>query len=122
MKTLVEKLQSAGHEIATEQGALEFFALFQREDSEKWDVLVAAPWMRDRVKALRVVSEKLQQRLTPEELVQLARVVILEHQNAAYQQFIKTHEVKGKTIQLKNESIFGQDIRNAYLLTSGSLG
>jgi hypothetical protein len=122
MQTFVDKLRSAGREIAAENGPLEFFALFQREDSEKWDVLVAAPWMRDRVKALRIVSEKLQQRLSPDELIQLARVVILEHQNAAYQQFVKSHEVTGKAIQLKNESIFGQDIRNAYLLTSGSLG
>lgn len=120
MDSLIQKLQAVRLEIAAEFGRLDFFALFQRADTEKWDVLVAASWFENETAGLRLIAKKLQDRLTTGELLQLARVVVLDDSSRSYRQFVETHQAEGTVIQLHNETIFGQDVRNAYVLASGS--
>jgi hypothetical protein len=80
MKEILDKLKSVVKALEKEHGSILLFALFLREDSlEKWDVVISAPWLNSSKKeAYKMVISKIQKALSPSELVQLSRVVILD--------------------------------------------
>src|SRR5208283_5659406 len=61
MKEIVQKLVEAEREMAEEKGPFLIFALFLREDApDRWDVIVAAPWVTaDKAGALQYIANKL---------------------------------------------------------------
>lgn len=81
MKEILDKLKFAVQVLEKEQGPMLLFALFLREDSlEKWDIVVSASWLSStEKKAYKMVISKIQAALSPSELVQFARVVILDN-------------------------------------------
>jgi hypothetical protein len=79
LETLKEKLEGLAEDLNAAKSKLHFLGLVHRVDApDRWDLLVSsdqlAPWSME---ALRYVSERLQKILTPEELVQISRVVAL---------------------------------------------
>lgn len=80
MKEILDKLKSVVQVLEKEHGPILLFALFLREDSlEKWDIIVSAPWLSSSEKeAYKMVVSKIQVALSPSELVQFSRIVILD--------------------------------------------
>lgn len=85
MKEIIEKLMRIEKETSAEKGQYDLFALFLREDAnDKWDILVSADWVnKNKEEALRYLSQKIQKTFTPNELLQISRVVIIEENNPA---------------------------------------
>jgi len=82
MIEILEKLKSVVKTLEKEnEKSMLLFALFLREDSlEKWDIVVSAPWLSSSEKnAYQLVVSKVQAILSPSELVQFSRIVILDH-------------------------------------------
>ncbi len=81
MKEILDKLKSAVQALEKGHGSILLFALFLREDFlEKWDIVVSASWLKStEMEAYKLVVSKIQEVLSPSELVQFSRVVILDN-------------------------------------------
>jgi hypothetical protein len=81
MKEILDKLKTVVQSLEKDCGSISLFALFLREDSlKKWDILVSASWLSSsEKKSYETIISKVQSVLTPVELVQFSRVVILDN-------------------------------------------
>lgn len=122
MKYILEKLKALVLELEKEKGPILVFALFLREDPlEKWDIVVSAPWLNSNdMKSYKTLASKIQGVLSSQELVQLARIVILDV-NDPVVSFLQESETvtNGHYGEVSGESFserFGFTIKRAYLL------
>lgn len=120
MKELVEKISAIERETSLEKGDYNLFALFLREESSnKWDILVSANWIdENKEKALKYLAQKIQTEFTSEELVQIARIVIIEGENPALPELQQTINTEHGTAEIKDSTLFGLQIKHAFLITS----
>lgn len=79
MKEILDKLKSVVQALEKDHQPILLFALFLIEDSlQKWDIVISAPWLSsDEKNAYKIVVSEIQANLSPSELVQFSRVVIL---------------------------------------------
>jgi hypothetical protein len=120
MKQMIEKLAALERTIATEKGDLSLFALLLREDAaDKWDLLLAAPWLEtDKKDSLAYVADKLRAQLTTQQLLLLSRIVILEKGNPVLEALHRMIQVQHGMGEVRDSSVFGVPIKQAYLITS----
>lgn len=120
MKKLLPRFVELERAIAEEKGGFAVFALFLREDAlDKWDLIVAAPWIEEERKdALSYVTRKVQAAFTAEELSQISRIVLLDVDNPAVE---AVHQAVGTIRHQQAEvrdNFFGLHIKHAYIVTS----
>lgn len=123
MRDLLEKFIELERRLSRERGEFSLFALFLREDaSDKWDLVVAAPWIEeDRKAALAYITTQIQQHFTPEELARLSRIVLVNQSNPALEamnQVINCHHGQN---EVRDSNFFGLQIKHAYIITSQRL-
>ncbi len=120
MKQMIEKLAALEQHIATEKGEFSLFALLLREDAEdKWDLLVAAPWLEtDKKEGLAYLVDKLRPQLTAQELLSLSRIVLLEKGNPVLEALHRMIQVQHGMGEVRDGIVFGVPIKHAYLITS----
>ncbi|TKJ47574.1 hypothetical protein CEE34_02905 [Candidatus Aerophobetes bacterium Ae_b3a] len=120
MKKFVEKLKQKEIEISQEKGDFALFALFLRGDiQDKWDLLVAAPWIeKDKPRALKYIASIIQKSFMPDELLKIARIVIIDLNNPALRTIHQAVNVEHGSVNVVNCNFFGLNIKNAYLITS----
>lgn len=120
MKESIDKLLKIERELVFQKGKFTLFALFLREDAEdNWDLLVAAPWIeKDKTGALKYIATKLQKSLTPQELLKLSRIVIIDEDNPALNAIHKAIHIEHGSAEIKDSVFFGLPIKHAYLITS----
>jgi len=120
MKKIIEKLKQKEIEISKNKGGFNLFALFLREDSpNKWDLLVAAPWIeKNKNNALKYIASIIQKTLNQEELLKISRIIIIDLNNKALSAIQRAVSVEHGTAEIANSSFFGLSIRHAYLITS----
>lgn len=123
MNQLVDKLRGIEDQVSKEKGDFLLFALFLREDApDLWDLLVAAPWIsKDKSKALHYLSSKLNGALTPEDVLKLSRIVIIESSNPALSALQQAINVEHGTAEIRDSNFFGLQIKHAFLITSRRL-
>lgn len=122
MKAILDKLKAVLSALEKEYGPILVFALFLRTDPlEKWDIVIAASWLNpNELSSYKIVNSKIQEMLSPSDLVQLARIVILSDHDpvVSFLQDSETvtnghfGEVAGEVFTDK----FGFTIKQAYLL------
>lgn len=122
MKSILDKLKEVVLKLEKEFGPMSVFALFLRVDPlEKWDIVVAAPWLNPNdFSSYNAITSKIQVALSTSELVQLARVVILSETDPVVTFLTNSEtvtnghfgEVSGDIFTEK----FGFTIKRAYLL------
>ncbi len=124
MKQLVEKLQSIAKEIANERGELSLFAFLLREEAEnKWDLVVAAPWLNtDSIEDINYIADKLKHYLDVSELLSISRIVLLDTYDSIVQKINNYCSVKpGGSLELYDLFSIGLPFfKHAYILTSQS--
>lgn len=120
MKALVEKLAKMELDIATKKGPFLLFALFLREDApDVWDLLVSAPWVEsDKMGSFKYLTNKLKSIATPQELIQLSRIVAIDRNDPALSAINSAFSVEHKILEIKDANLFGLQIKHAYLITS----
>jgi len=120
MKEIIEKFLKIEQEISSEKGALYLFALFLRENAiDVSDLLVAAPWIHNnKAEILKYVVGKVQKALTPKELVQLSRIVLIEKDNPILKDIQSTVHTKQGFVEITDSNFSGLAIKHAYLITS----
>lgn len=120
MTDTTEKLTALEKSIAAEKGSFLLFALFLREDApDRWDLLVAAPWIpKNKKTALKYFSDKLIRTLNQKELLKLSRIVIIEPDAPALAAIQQARHVEHSITELKDSNFFGMQIKHAYIITS----
>ena len=118
MKEIVNKLMRIKKETATERGEYDLFALFLREDSSnKWDILVAAPWIdNNKEEALKYLSKKIQNSFDQSELFFISRIVIIEDNNPTLATLPQAINTEDGPAELKDTNFFGIQIKRAILI------
>ena len=113
----IKKLQSVETKISTKKGSFQLFALFLRTDAiNKWDLIVAAPWLkRNDLEALKLFAELLKNELK-NNIIEISKVVIIDEKNPALKAFNMFNIEHGK-IELQNVTLFGLEVRHAYIIT-----
>lgn len=122
MKEIVEKLARVEREVALEKGEFNFFAVVLREDApDLWDLLVAAPWIEmDKKAAIKYIADRVRSVLTPEELMNLSRIVLIDQDNQALRALQETFHVEESIVDVQDSVLFGLPIRHAYIIASRS--
>ncbi len=89
MKTLADKVKAL-LPMLEQRGPVFLFALFEREEtSGKWDIVLSSEWSdQDSIAAMRLISDALVPKLTPEELSALSRVFIAPSHDPAVEELI----------------------------------
>jgi hypothetical protein len=123
MKELVNKFIELERKVSQEKGDFALFALFLREDAlDKWDLIVAAPWIEsDRKKALPYIANQIQKTLKPEELSLLSRIVLIDHDNPALESINRALHIEHDGANVQDTNFFGLQIKHAYIITSQRL-
>lgn len=120
MDKFIQKMINIERRISDEKGPFLLFALFMPEDGhEKWDVLASASWIdKDKGKAIRYLTEKIQQGINTEELLQLSRIIAIRADNSGLTDIHNTINIEHDLLEIKNDSFFDLDIKRAYFITS----
>lgn len=120
MIEITEKLRALEQNIAAEKGSFLLFALFLREDSpDRWDLLVAAPWIqKNKNAALKFFSDKLIRTLSQKELLKLSRITIIGPDEPALSALQQAMHIEHGLSEIKDSNFFGLQIKHAYIITS----
>jgi hypothetical protein len=113
----LEKLTAALDEMESQKGRISFFGLFLRETSnDRWDLVVAASWLRsDRWDDLKYVSKSVTSRLSKNEVVELARVIVVDEEDPGLMEILNSYHAEGmKWMHVANQSFFGHEMKHAY--------
>jgi len=119
-----EKLALLEKDVSAEKGEFSLFGLFLREDAKdenKWDILVAAPWLdADKKEGLAYLAKEIQKRLEADELLSISRIVILEKDNPILKAINKSVKVKHIEFEVEDSNFSGIQITHAFISTSSS--
>jgi len=121
MKTIIEKFISIEKELADEKGSFVLFALFKREDAllDKQDVVISASWLgKNKKEALRFIVDKINSKLTPEEVINLTMVVLLEPTDNLVKNVNTAVNVEHGNVKMLNVTLNGIPIKHAHIITS----
>lgn len=120
MKKQAEKLLSVEIELSNAHGEFDLFALMLREDApNKWDLIISSDWARENKKAaLNAIVKKIQSTLTPQELLMLSRIIILENDDAALSAMHGAVHCEHSLTEILDCNFMGLAIKHAYLITS----
>lgn len=120
MKELLPRFIELEKAISEERGGFAVFALFLREDAvDKWDLILAAPWIEEeRKEALSYVTSKVQEAFTADELSRISRIVLIDLVNPAVEAVNQAVTVKHGQAEVRESNFFGLQIKHAYIVTS----
>jgi len=120
-----EKLALLEREVSDEKGEFSLFGLFLREDAQdedKWDLLVSALWLDDDKKeGLTYLAKEIQERLEPNEILTISRIVVLERGDPILEAIHKAVNVKHGEVEVKDSNFSGVQITQACISTSSAV-
>ena len=120
-----EKLALLEQEVSADKGEFSLFGLFLREDAQdedKWDLLVAAFWLDvDKKEGLAYLAKEIQERLEPDELLSISRIVVLERGDPILEAIHKAVNVKHGEVEVKDSNFSGVQITQACISTSSAV-
>ena len=121
MKELLKKLIEIEKEIAKEKGKFVLFGLFHREGAlfDKWDLVASAPWIgEDRFEHIEYFVSKTRERLTPEEMVMISRIVLLNPSEPFVKEITEKVGKKRGVAEVTNHLFNGMVIERGHIITA----
>ena len=116
----LKKLAALELAMSRDKGDFEVFGVVLREESrEKWDLIVAAPWLdSDQLESYRVVANALQAMFAPNELLTFSRIVILEKGWPFLEDVLAMTSVEHGLYEVVDMTLSDISIRRAYIITA----
>jgi hypothetical protein len=117
---LTQKFSELESRVAEEKGGFALFALFMREDTpDRWDLIVSAPWTGDDDRGtVNYFVTQIKSSLGEQELTSLARIVVVDPQDAAVQALNRAIQIEHGAVEVMDSSFFGLPVKHAYIITS----
>lgn len=115
---MVEKFESILQKILQEKKEITFFGIMKMEElSDKWSVIISASWAKaeDRATIFEYIKKLLDETFTLEERSNIAKIGIFDKDEPLIQYFL---QLNGAKMWLKDSTINGIRIREAYILAS----
>jgi len=118
--SFLEKLSTLEFSMSRDKGDFELFGVLLREDSpDKWDLIVAAPWLDpDKRESFKVLADALQATLARDDFLGFSRIVILEKGNPFLESLLAMKSIEHGLIEFVNITLSGISIRRAYIITA----
>ncbi len=119
----IEKFRKVMNQVSAEKGDFVLFGLFLTEESpDRWDLVISAPWLeKGKLKALGEFAEKLSSIIGQEEVLSLSKIVTLNHDDPSLKAILKSIQVENDEIVLRNNNLFGLEVKQAYILRAKRL-
>jgi hypothetical protein len=120
MIQIAENFASLEREMAQRRGDFVLFALFLREDvPDRWDLVVAAPWIGEhKDDAVAYIVQEIQSRLSPQDLVQLSRIVVVDPSDPAVDALVRSIRVEHGRVEVRDSVFFGVPVKHALIVTA----
>ena len=119
MNQLAEKVRAVERDIAQEKGPFNLYALLEREDlSDRWDLVVSAPWAKEDRVTLQYLANSLKRHLTPSDMTLLSRVVVLNADEDPVRSITESYDVEHGRVELNEPARFGLPVKYGYIITS----
>jgi hypothetical protein len=120
MNAMVEKLIRVEREIAEDRGPFVLFAFLLREDAPGvWDLIVSAPWIsQNESDSLKYIARRVQGVLSPEEMLKLSRIVMIEQDDPALEAIQKWFQIEHGAEEIHNSNFFGLEIKHGFIITA----
>ena len=115
---LIEKLRALEQQMETEKGPVNLFAFLKREDIDRWDLVIAAPWAKRDHSTLGYIADALKSHLEPVEMVRLARIVILNAEEDPVRSITENYSVEHGRVALRDPELFNLPVTHGYIITS----
>ena len=121
----VEKMRQVEQALAHKHGPFTVFALLEREDKVgRWDVVVSAPWLGTAMKDIRLVAKQVTTLLSPQEVVQVSRIVPLPPESEFVQLLLRevrgvSPDGDGDSWRLGRSIVGDVELRRGYVLAAG---
>ena len=116
MNSLIDKV--AGLLPALEErGTIYLFAFAEREDVDRWDVVLSSEWSdKDWAASVRFVADLLWPRLEPQERTMISRIAVIPSNNARVQEMpVNFDGVVPEDKKIVYISLLGSDVRRAFI-------
>jgi hypothetical protein len=119
MSNLAEKVAKVEKELASEHGSLNLFAILEREDlAGRWDVVVSASWAKEDKVTLQVIADAIRRHLGPDEITNLARIVVLSAGENPVKAINEKYDVEHGQVELVEPARFGLPVKHGFIITS----
>jgi len=115
-REIINKLSDALNEIRNTKN-ISTFIIIKRDDSELWDIVIGGPNL-DNQENLVQVATILRKILSPNELRDFSRIVLLNSSDAFISNLKTAFSVEHGDMELQNSQINNIFIKQAYLLYS----
>jgi hypothetical protein len=119
MNLPIEKFKAIEKEITDERGDVSLFAIFLREDSDDWDVVVAAPWLGENKKSdLDYLVKKIKEHFDLQEMLLLSRIILVNPSDESVKAINDAFKVEHEITEIEDRTFFGMPMEHAYIITS----
>ena len=118
----IEKFRHVMEEVSAEKGEFVLFGLFLREEADKWDLVISAPWLdAGKLKSLGEFVNKASEIIDIQELLTLSRIVTLNQDDPNLDAILQTVQVDDGPLYLQDPNFFDLNIKHAYILRAKKL-
>ena len=104
------------------RGTIYFFAFAEREDVDRWDVVLCSEWSdKDSVAAVRFIAKELRSHLEPHEMTMISRIAVIPSSDPRLHELTERLDqiVPQDNLVIPSRMIYGEllgsDIRLAYV-------
>ncbi len=120
-QTDVQHFIKLERDISDKKGDFTLFALFAREDlPDRWDLVVAAPWVRSQEEGAKYFVEEIQKKLGSPVLNVLSRIVFVQPTDPPVRAINAAMQVQHGQAEIRDSNFFGVPIKHAFIITSRS--
>lgn len=121
---MVEKFNNILRQIQNDKGIVTLFMILRMEEvTDKWSVILSAPWANDEDKdeIFLYIRTLLINHLDQNELLSIARIGLLKGDDKIVRAVTNNISVQNGSVQLKNTYLDGLKIFDAYVFQSTRL-
>jgi len=119
MSDLTRKVTEVEKDLASKNGSLNLFAVLEREDLVgRWDIVVSASWAKEDKATLQLIADAIRQHLAPEDIVNLARIVVLPAAENPVRAINEKYDVEHGQVELTEPARFGLPVKHGFIITS----
>ena len=115
----VDKFLSIEKELSEIHGPFNLFMIYLDEDEEdRWNVMVASPWLKDEEKSVRIITRKMNEHLAYEDGKYIKNIVIIDNKAPEVEAIQRTIKQEHAKAEVENCSFFGFHIEHGFIITS----
>ena len=119
MNDLTTKVAEVERDLAANNGSLNLFAVLEREDLVgRWDIVVSASWAKEDKTTLELIANAIRQHLAPEDIINLARIVVLPASENPVKAINEKYDVEHGQVELLEPARFGLPVKHGFIITS----